>query len=263
MQPTSEGAAGFERSNPRPGQLPRTWSRLDYERFGFGVAKLDDFRSETPAQALERLRGDGVKLVISRVDAADARLVRDLQQNGFEYMDSQLGYGMSARQAAAVPLSARAGAELGGPQDSAALCQIAAIVFEGFGHYFANPRLDRDRCREIYVDWTNRTLTDTEFADKAFVYRHEGRAVALFCAKMVGEGEGKYVRGGMGFVAPAFQREGVFKRLVAAAVCWAGEEGVGLDRNLVHSTNYPVNAVFTRLGFKLTSHWMTFHRWLG
>jgi GNAT superfamily N-acetyltransferase len=178
-------------------------------------------------------------------------------------MDSQLGYGMSARQAAALPLSAREGAELGGAQDTEALCQIASVVFEGFGHYFANPRLDRDRCREIYVDWTRRTLSDTEFADKAFVYRDQGKPVALFCAKMVGAGEGRYVRGGMGFVAPPFQREGVFKRLVSAAVCWAGEEGVGLDKNLVHSTNYPVNAVFTRIGFKLTSHWMTFHRWLG
>src|SRR5712675_92164 len=48
---TPEGAAG---------EIPKTWSRLDYERFGFGVAKLDDFRAETPAQALERLRADKV-----------------------------------------------------------------------------------------------------------------------------------------------------------------------------------------------------------
>src|SRR5690349_22712640 len=43
------------------------------------------------------------------------------RSSGFEYMDSQLGYGMSARQAAELPLSSREGAELGGARDTEAL----------------------------------------------------------------------------------------------------------------------------------------------
>lgn len=84
----------------------------------------------------------------------------------------------------------------------------------------------------------------------------------MFCVKMDEEAGERFVRGLIGFVRPEHQRHGVFKRLLASSVAWAKGEGVGLNHHLVHSTNYPVNAVYTDLGFRITSSWITFHRWL-
>lgn len=57
-------------------------SPLDIARFGFGVAKVDNFVSGIDA-LLDQFRANLVKLVISRVPSAKISLLNELGDRGF------------------------------------------------------------------------------------------------------------------------------------------------------------------------------------
>ena len=66
-------------------------SPLDRARFGFEVAKVDDFTSGIDP-LLDQFRANSVKLVVSRIPSADISLLNELEDRGFRIKDTQLTY---------------------------------------------------------------------------------------------------------------------------------------------------------------------------
>ena len=69
-------------------------SELDATRFGFKVAKINEFSefNNSPTLAIEELRKLDVKLVISRVSTSNISLVNKMEDVGFRLKDVQSTY---------------------------------------------------------------------------------------------------------------------------------------------------------------------------
>jgi len=150
----------------------------DSLRFGFNIAKVNEVGNFRKKDFLPLLKKQGVQLIISRVNSAHIDDLNFLEDIGFRIKDMQLTYKFDLDRQKINPGIAYPDIVVreASPVDIPSLCVISEQSFDNYGHYFADQRLDKRRCREIYSDWTRRSVLDTEVADKVFVaeYQQQG-----------------------------------------------------------------------------------------
>ena len=68
--------------------------------------------------------------------------------------------------------------------------RVAAASFRDyFGHYHADPRLDRAKCDETYASWAERSCVDEAVASGVLVAEHGGRVAGFLTLQARGAGE--------------------------------------------------------------------------
>lgn len=238
-------------------------SNLDTERFGFRIARIDDPAALRSPDTIETLRRQDIRLIIARIDSERLVEINAMEDLGFRIKDMQVTWRSSHDQSPG-PLRTdrRFRIREASTADVAAFRGIAEKAFDNYGHYFADGRLDKDRCRQIYPDWAERTLTGEDAAHKIFV-AEAGDVVAGFLSfKLAGEEGNRHAVGIMGAVAPAFRGQNAFSLLVTTAGNWVKETSLAWQEHNTLTTNYPVNRVFARLGFRQVHAFVTLHCWL-
>lgn len=238
-------------------------SPLDCARFGFGVAKVDDFASGIDP-LLDEFRANSVKLVISRVPSADISLLNELEDRGFRIKDTQLTYRYSLTNGAKQPRIETKGFHVRKFEsgDTDALVRVAQESFSGYGHYAADPKLDPLKCAEIYDDWARNTCRDRKVADQIIVAEREGVLIGYLSFKIKSAGNEEYAAGGMGAVSNEHRSLGVFSAIVRAGLEWGEEIGLAWEEHNVIAANLSVNHAFIRCGFKPSHSVVTLHGWL-
>jgi RimJ/RimL family protein N-acetyltransferase len=238
-------------------------SPLDSARFGFAVAKVDDFTSGIDF-LLNQFRANSVKLVISRIPSADISLLNELEDRGFRIKDTQLTYRYSlangTTQASIETKDFRV--RKFDPRDTDALVHVAQESFSGYGHYAADPKLDPVKCAEIYEDWARNTCRDPKVADHIVVAERDGALIGYLSFKIKSAGKEKYAAGGMGAVSNEHRSLGVFSAVVRAGLRWGQEIGLSWEEHNVIAANLPVNHAFIRCGFRPSHSVVTLHAWL-
>jgi len=152
------------------------------------------------------------------------------------------------------------GVRVAGPGDVGAIRSVAAEAFRGyFGHYHADPRLDRVKCDEVYASWAERSCLDRAVASKVLVAEHEGRVAGFLTLLERGPAEQEIILNG---VEPAAQRHGLYRALVLAAMAQARAEGARLLSVSTQLINARVQRTWARLGFEPSRSYLTFHLWL-
>lgn len=232
-------------------------STLDTERWKVPTAKLPHVSSaaELPA-LLAQCRAQGVRFLIARCPTSELATAQALEREGFELMDTLVYF--SRRLDAGPP---EAGivvreVELG---EHAAVKEVASRAFAGyFGHYHADPRLERGACDAVYVDWAERSCQSREVADEVLVATLDGSIAAFATLRLNDAEEGEGVLFG---VAPEAQGRGVYRALMIGAMRWFKARS---RTRMVVSTqinNIAVQKVWSRLGFEPSQSWYTFHKW--
>ena len=109
-------------------------SHLDSERFGFPVARINEFQKPV-LLVLERFQGLGVRLVISRVPADQIQLLNEMEQAGFRLKDIQVTYNYDLQRP--LPRAAKDGYSYRAfrSNDREDIEAIAAQAFQDYGHY--------------------------------------------------------------------------------------------------------------------------------
>ena len=238
-------------------------SPLDRARFGFEVAKVDDFTSGIDP-LLDQFRANSVKLVVSRIPSDDISLLNELEERGFRIKDTQLTYRYSLKNGTDQPgLESKAfRVRMFEPADTDALVRVAMESFSGYGHYAADTKLDPVKCAEIYEDWARNTCRDPKVADQIVVAERDGELIGYLSFKIKSAGSERYAAGGMGAVLSEHRSLGVFSAIVREGLRWGQEIGLAWEEHNVIAANLPVNHAFIRCGFRTSHSVVTLHGWL-
>ena len=238
-------------------------SPLDSLRFGYTIAKVNEASHFREKDFLTSLKEQGVQLIISRIDSTLTEDINLLEDIGFRVKDMQVTYSFDLTRQQINPANADPAVLLreAGENDIPALSLIAAESFDNYGHYFANARLDKTRCREIYPDWLRRSILDRQVADKVFVAEYNRQPAGFLSFKVHETGGSKYAAGVQGAVAQQFRGHHIFSALTVKGLLWGKETGLAREEHNVHTVNYPVNRVFSKLGFSPARAFTTLHYW--
>jgi GNAT superfamily N-acetyltransferase len=235
---------------------PVSLSALDTQRFGVPIARAPALAAHAVPEALAFCRANGVKMLIARCAAEDLAAAQALEEAGGRLMDVLVYWSRPLDRPAEAPA---APVRLLRPDDAPAVREVAGKAFQGyFGHYHADPRLDRAKADAAYASWAERSCVDPGVASKVLVVEHEGRIAGFLTLLPRGAEEQEIVLNG---VDPAFQRHGLYRALVLAAIAHARDTGA---RRIVVSTqliNLGVQKTWARCGFELAQSYYTFHVW--
>ena len=242
-------------------QIERLISKIDSDRFGFMVAKLTPDISDVKT-IIESLKKKSVRLVIARVPLTNVPLINKLEVEGFQYKDSQLTYNYCLDRI----LPDRDCKELiitdYMPAHYDQIMSLTEKSFSNYGHYFADDRIDKSKCRLIYMDWIDRCCTSKHVSDFFLVAEYNSKVAGYLALKTENEVEGNFGRGVIGAVSPDFRGKGVFKEINIESLHRGRTMGLTRVENNVLTTNYPVIRTYSSLSYYVIASSITMHCWL-
>jgi len=240
-------------------------SRLDTERFGFPIAQITDFETYPPAPTIEQLRLAGCKLVIARLPLAHVAMINRLENLGFRIKDTQLTYRYDMVRNKPVfdeVFSPQVSIVNYEPRHKENIIALTAESFAGYGHYFADERLDKTRCLEVYTDWAKRCCEDPKLVDVIFVAEVDGKMASYGSYKKENGPDGPYLAGVVGAVSQHYRNLGVFRMIVAKGILWGAAQNLPWYEHNVLAVNYPVNSLLISLGCRIHYSFATLHLWI-
>jgi hypothetical protein len=250
-------------SMTKTNSLEKYISTLDTNLFGFIVAKTD-FSGMDPETAISEFKKLDIKLVISRIEGTNIELLNKLEDLGFRVKDNQLTYRFELNdfKPDEIKLTENYNIREATETDIPALVKFTEESFAGYGHYFADKRLDEKKCMKIYKDWIKRSCEDKNVADKVFVAEIDGKAAGCLTFKIFEKNNSKYAAGGLGSVSKHFRNKSIFRAIALHGLKWGAEIGLDWEEHNVLTTNNSVNRSFSKLGFRIVNSYITLHGWL-
>ncbi|MBI4947147.1 MAG: hypothetical protein HY840_12200 [Bacteroidetes bacterium] len=238
-------------------------SKLDTKRFGFKVAKVNHFDKKSE-KLLIALKKQGVKLILSKVNAEDITLINTLEELGFCIKDIQVTYKYDLTDYTPKNISFDSDFMIrdAGKSDIPKLKKVALESFKNYGHYFEDKKLDPIKCAGIYSDWIERSCKDKNIADKIIVAEHKGDIAGFLSFKIYNDNTYKYAAGGLGSVAEKYRNKDIFRMIMVAGLNWGKEMKLHWEEHNVIITNFPVNRSMSKLGFKVYKSFVTMHHWI-
>lgn len=236
------------------------YSELDSKRFGFKIGKTDGSIFEK--NTINDLNDLNYKLIIARVDLNNIKLINKLENIGFKIKDIQQTYRFDLSKNIITPKVTESIIREYNVEDIKELTILARKSFNNYGHYFANNRLDKIKCQDIYEDWAYNTCTNPSVANKIFVSEFNGKINGYLSFKIYTDGESKYAAGGMGAVDSDFKGQSIFPNLIYSGLNWGKEVGLDWEEHNVIVNNISVNNSFIKMGFRPYKHMITMHYWL-
>jgi|YNPNPStandDraft_1061719.scaffolds.fasta_scaffold49091_2 GNAT superfamily N-acetyltransferase len=236
-----------------------TLSELDSKRFGIVVAWTKNIDAKQLQEAMHWCRQHDVRLLIARCPATDWQTVHALEKASFALMDTLVYYKRSVPGAAPQPCGTGVTIRQAKNTDAEPVAEVARLAFRGYqSHYHNDPLLPKQDCDEVYVDWARRSVRDKTVADVVLVAEVGERIIGFLSLRGAC---GKVADIPLNAVDPSYQRQGIYRTLLASAIEWCSENGF---ENCSVSTQLPNNAaqkVWVRMGFEPSHALYTFHRW--
>jgi GNAT superfamily N-acetyltransferase len=184
-----------------------------------------------------------------------------MEREGFSLMDT-LVYCFRDLLKASIPLNlVKNTIRPLGPGEEEAVRTVASEAYREYpGHYHADEKLDRAKCREAYVSWALRSCASRQMADEVLVAEVEGSIVGFITLRFNSPEEGEAVVGG---VLSSAQGQGIYRDFIIRCMEWFYQRG---GKRMVVSTqitNIAVQKVWAKLGFEPSHAYYTFHKWFG
>jgi len=228
-------------------------SILDTKRFGFNIAKVEDFMN-CPTEILKLLKANDVKLVLSKVNLENLSLIKDIQVT-YRYDIKNLENVVLNKNNDLIIRDAES-------KDIPALKEIAKESFLNYGHYANDPKLDIKKSNDIYSDWITRSCEDKKVADKIIIAEYKGEVSGFLSFKIYTKDNSKYAAGGIGAVSKKYRNLNIFRIITLEGLQWGKEIGLDWEEHNVLINNYPVNRSFIKLGFYTYKSFVTLHHWI-
>ena len=235
------------------------FSEIDSARFGIRVARASPITPGDLDGVLDFCAANAIALLIGRCAATDLSAAQMMEDNGFFLTDTLVYYSFDLGKHSIPADSPRALIRPIRPGDEAQVERVAASAFRGYyGHYHADPKLDRAKCDEGYVSWAVRSCTSRQVATDVLVAELENKIVGFATLRLNSPEEGEGVLFG---VATEAQGMGIYRSFMVGGMHWCKEQDV---RRMVVSTqvtNVAVQKVWCRVGFEPAHSYYTFHKW--
>lgn len=229
---------------------------LESERFGIAVARTAHISRENLHEVLRFCRDHQVAMLIARVPAAELATVQALESEGFQLMDTLVRYEIELNSPKLTPAGTLIRPMEPGEDED--VIRIARESFARyFGHYHADPRLDRAACDEVYVSWARRCCAWTGPSEVVLVAEVGGR-VGGFAAIRVMDEAGELW---LGAVAPEARGRSLYRALSEAGMAWAQGRGARRFHADTQLQNYRAQRAWAGAGLTLGSAAHTLHKW--
>lgn len=230
-------------------------------RFGYRMARLDLDSVCEPTDAeriVDLCRSSKVEMLTLRVPTEKIALVQALEALEFRSMDCLVYYQCSTENLPPFKPFTVAIREATGA-DTTAVAEIARICFSNyFSHYHADPRLDRVKVSEAYIDWAQRSCSDRQTASCVYLPIVDGIVAGFITLRQNSPTEGEGV---LNAVHPTFAGAGIYGQLINRSKQWCRDNG--LQRMIISTQidNLKVQQVWSNRGFHLYKSYYTLHRW--
>ena len=244
-------------------QIEKYISVLDTKRFGFNVAKINEFNN-TPEDTIDFFKSHNVKLVLSRIPVENLALINKLETLNFQIKDIQLTYKYDLNKFHPNVIVKDENIIIRNYKttDIPILQTIALDSFSNYGHYANDKRLDIKKCNDIYGDWISRSCEDKDVADVVFVAEYKGEIAGFLSFKILTADKQKYAAGGIGAVSEKFRNNNIFSALVHEGLAWGKEKELNWEEHNVLANNYPVSKSFIKSGFYIVKSFVSLHCWI-
>lgn len=236
------------------------FSEVDSKRFGIPSGRVDDVTIADVDNIEKFCRDHKIKFLIARCAAEDLSVAQKLEEYQCRLMDTLVYYNYNLEKN---PPPRNYNKEYLvremqlGEEDI--IHNIARESFRGYtnSHYHCDNKLDKEKCDEIYPDWASTLIKNKSSKDYILVAEKQ-KIVGFLAMKNISEATIDIVLNG---VMPEFQREGVYKALVATGVNLAFEKQKSQVITSTQLNNLAVQKVWVRLGFEPYKAMYTFHKW--
>ena len=235
-------------------------SKLDSERFGFAIAKISN-KIENPKLIIDELKKFSTRLIIARIDLSNMKLINQLETLGFLYKDAQVTFSFNLNNSKPKRLQNEFSIVPYNDRHLSKMIEITKQSFDNYGHYFADDKLDKKKCIEIYTDWIQRCCQNKEVADEIVVAEKDGIAIGYLAVKKQITQNENYISGVIGAISPEFRKRGVFKAINIESMHLASKLGANRVENNVLVTNFPVMKSYTSLNYSIIRSEITMHYW--
>jgi ribosomal protein S18 acetylase RimI-like enzyme len=231
--------------------------RLEWDStfFGVPIARIRTNRlDETLATEIETwAEAEGIRCLYFLADLEDAATVRIAEQRGYRLVDVRVAYELLIKDVVRlVEPSQMTNIRTAVPDDVPALRAIALHGYRGT-RFYNDPDFPTAQCDELYATWIERSVHG--WADQVFVLGPPGGAYGFITCHRDG-------RFGLSGIDVAQRGRGEGLALYQAAVEWCVAERVEPIWLVTQGTNLRGQRLFQRLGGRITSMALWYHRWL-
>jgi GNAT superfamily N-acetyltransferase len=237
------------------------FEECERERFGYRMARLNldsDCEPRDAERIVEMCLSSSVEMLTLRLPTDKVRVVQAFQALGFRSMDCLVYYECATKELPALKPPTVEIREAAG-EDAAAVAEVARLCFSDyFSHYHADPRLDRVKVSEAYIDWAQRSCVDRQVASCVYLPIMHGTVAGFITLRQNSPTEGEGV---LNAVHPSFAGAGIYGQLITRSKQWCRDNGM---KRMIISTqinNLKVQRAWTDRGFHLYKSYYTLHRW--
>lgn len=228
---------------------------LDWDTafFGHRIARLDgDTLKTADVPAILRWVSDNeVACLYFLARPDDDETVHAAELLGCHLIDLRVTLDAKCGDVKEPSLSVRSGRR----SDIAALAPIAEASYTD-SRFFTDQRFPRDRCRELYRIWLERSFDD--YADEVRVAVDGDRPVGFVTCRLATPETGEI---GLVGVDPDSRGRGIGGLVTHDSVRWFAEQGVKTVSVPTQGRNIGAQRLYQACGFRTTSIELWFHRW--
>jgi len=234
-------------------------SAIDENRFGIRTARGNGITVETLPFIMSFCRERAVDLLIARCSSSQIAAAQAMESLGFLLMDTLVYYALDLENLPDERWKNDILVRPYQPGEKGVIQDLAREAFRGyFGHYHADPRLDKALCDEAYSDWAAQSCEGIDGNHEILLAEDKDRIAGFYTIRLNSgtEGEGVLVA-----IHPDCRGRGVYRALCLASARWCRDQG---RKRIITSTqirNLSVQRTWTRAGSIPLSFHYTFHKW--
>ena len=207
------------------------------------------------AALLQTLKTQGVTLVYWLIDSTDTLSQQAAQDCGGFLADEKLTYCLDLM--ALPPLPADKEVEPYSAPTANAELEAIAIEISQFSRFANDPKLSAEQVSKLYKAWINNACRKI-VAKAVLVIKKQASIAGMVVI------DEKQSRGDLSLVGvvPAYQGQGLGKRLVHAAQHWCLEHNYFISQVVTQKTNPKACRLYESCGYQLEKEEYFYHFWL-
>jgi hypothetical protein len=235
-------------------------SELDKLRFGVTTAKAKITDEDSVDELIQKAKDMSVEFLIVRVPTNSIALAQNMEKKGAIITDTLVFFQKKKIERYQVELPKGYSASSAVVADAESVEQIASESFNGyFGHYHADPRLEKADCDAVYSSWARNSCEKNGLADEVILIKKSDEIAAFATLKKLNDTNYEGVLFG---VAPNHQGKSLYLNLMQLSQNWGLDCGLRKLLTSTQITNVTVQKNWCRVGMEPLNSLYTYHLWL-